>query len=52
MMEALTNERHPKIVKSLSEAVDSVMTAIASGRLGFDYAVKEYADQSDSELSR
>jgi len=40
------------MVKSLSEAVDSLINAIESGRVGFDYAVKEYADQSDNELAR
>jgi hypothetical protein len=51
-MEALNDRRHAEMVKSLSEAVDSLINAIESGRVGFDYAVKEYADQSDNELAR
>ncbi len=51
-MGALNDRRHAEMVKSLSEAVDSLINAIESGRVGFDYAVKEYADQSDNELAR
>jgi len=36
----------------LSEAVDTWSAAVESGRLGFDYAVKEYVEQTENELSR
>jgi hypothetical protein len=43
---------HAEIVKLLCEAVDTLVEAIGSGRLGFDYAVKEYVETSDNDLSR
>ncbi|TFG45016.1 MAG: hypothetical protein E4H40_08755 [Candidatus Brocadiia bacterium] len=51
-MKAVNNDRRTEIVTLLSGAVDSLADAVASGRLGFDYAVKEYVEQSDNELSR
>ena len=51
-MAVLNDERHAGIIKLLGEAVDSLIDAIESGRVGFDGAVKEYAEQSDNELSR
>jgi tight adherence protein C len=50
-METPNEESRAKIVQSLTEAVDSLTDAVASGRLGFDYAVKEYVEQTDNELS-
>jgi hypothetical protein len=39
-------------VRWLSEAADYLLDAVGSGRLGFDYAVKEYVELSEDELSR
>jgi|GEM_PF-2159608 len=50
-METLNNGKNTEMVKFLSGMVDSMIDAIKSGRVGFDYAVKEYTDQSDNELS-
>lgn len=50
-MAPFNNKRRTEIIKLLSEAVDSLINTIESGRAGFDYAVKEYADQSDNELA-
>jgi hypothetical protein len=41
-----------QVVEYLVDAVDSFADAVGSGRLGFDYAVKEYVEQTDNELSR
>ena len=51
-MGAANPERRAEILQLLSEAADSLLDAVGSGRLGFDYAVKEYVEQSDNELSR
>jgi hypothetical protein len=51
-MGAVTDARRAEIVRLLSDAVDSLLDAVGSGRLGFDYAVKEYVETSDNELSR
>jgi len=50
-MATLNNEKQVEIIKSLSEAAELMIDAIKSGRVGFDYAIKEYADQSNNELS-
>ena len=50
-MEALNDKRHLEMVKLLSEAVDSLIDATKTRGLGFDGAIKEYAEQSDNELS-
>ena len=44
-------ERRAEIVQLLSQAIDSIADAVGSGRLGFDYAVKEYVEQSENELA-
>ena len=46
------NERQTRIVRELVDMIATVGDAVWSGRLGFDYAVKEYVEGSDSELSR
>jgi hypothetical protein len=51
-MEALNDKRHLEMVKLLSEAVDSLVDATETRGLAFDGAVKEYAEQSDNELSQ
>lgn len=43
---------HAEITRLLCEAVDTLVEAVGSGRLGIDYAVKEYVETSDNELSR
>lgn len=43
--------RQAEIVNSLRQAVNFIIEAVGSGRLGFDYAVKEYAQQSQGELA-
>ena len=50
-MGAVTDARRAEIVRLLSDAVDSLLDAVGSGRLGFDYAVKEYVETEDNELS-
>ena len=50
-MEALKDEERIEMIRLLSEAVNSMIKGIESGRVGFDYAVKEYADQSNNELA-
>jgi|MudIll2142460700_1097286.scaffolds.fasta_scaffold786259_2 tight adherence protein C len=48
----MNNANRKQIVKSLCEAVDFLVEAIGSGRLGFDYAVKEYVEKHDNALSK
>jgi len=43
---------HAEITRLLCEAVDTLVETVGSGRLGFDYAVKEYVETSDNDLSR
>lgn len=50
-MEPSHNGKHAEMITLLSEALDALIDAIESGRVGFDYAVKEYADQADNELA-
>ena len=42
----------PKLSEQVTEMVTSVATAVSSGRLGFDYAIKEYVDISTTALGR
>jgi hypothetical protein len=46
------DEQRRHVVQMLSEAVDAWSASVGSGRLGFDYAVAEYVEQTDNELSR
>jgi len=48
----MNNANRAKIIRLLSEAVDMLIEAIGSGRLGFDYAIKEYVEKYNNELSR
>jgi len=48
----MNNVSHVEITRLLCEAVDTLVETVGSGRLGFDYAVKEYVDTSDNALSR
>jgi tight adherence protein C len=48
----MNNANRAKIIRLLSEAVDMLIEAVGSGRLGFDYAIKEYVDKYNNELSR
>lgn len=50
-MELSNNGKHIEIITLLNEALNALIDAIESGRVGFDYAVKEYADQADNELA-
>ena len=50
-MGAMNDKRRAQIVQLLSQAVDYIADAVGSGRLGFDYAVKEYVEQSENELA-
>ncbi len=43
---------HAEITRLLCKAVDTLAEAVGSGRLGFDYAVKDYVETSDNEWSR
>ena len=45
------NTRQSDIVRSLSEAVNSMIDTVGSGRFGFDYAIREYAHQAHGELA-
>ncbi len=45
------NIRQSEIVRSLSEAVNSMIDTVGSGRFGFDYAVREYTQQAHGELA-
>ena len=45
------DEQRRHIVQMLSEAVDAWSASVGSGRLGFDYAVAEYVEQTENELS-
>ena len=40
-----------QMVTHLREAIDALIASIESGRVGFDYAVKEYVDHHDNALS-
>ena len=51
-MGTANSERRAEIVQLLSEVAEYLLDAVGSGRLGFDYAVKEYIEQSDNALSR
>ena len=46
------DEQRRHVVQMLSEAIDAWSAAVGSGRLGFDYAVAEYVEQTDNELSQ
>jgi len=48
----MNNANRAKIIRLLSEAVDMLIEAVGSGRLGFDYAIKEYVEKYNNELSR
>jgi hypothetical protein len=50
-MGAVSDKRRAEIVRLLRQAVDYIADAVGSGRLGFDYAVKEYVEQSENELA-
>ena len=50
-MDTLNNTKNVEIVRQLSEAIEVMIDSIESGRIGFDYAIKVYVDQSDNELS-
>ena len=50
-MATFSDNSHREMVKFLNEAIDFMIEAIKSGRVGFDYAIKEYVDQADNELS-
>lgn len=50
-METSNHATHAEMVTYLSEAIDSMIDGIESGRVGFDYAVKDYADQADNALA-
>jgi hypothetical protein len=51
-MGTVSDKRRAEIAQMLREAVDSFADAVGSGRLGFDYAVAEYVERTDNELSR
>ena len=46
------DEQRRHVVQMLSEAVGAWSASVGSGRLGFDYAVAEYVEQTDNELPR
>jgi len=45
------NTRQSDIVRSLSEALNSMINTVSSGQFGFDYAASQYAKQADGELA-
>ena len=50
-MGTASDKRRAEIVQMLIQAADHIADAVGSGRLGFDYAVKEYVAQSEDELA-
>ena len=46
------DERRDVIVRELRELVHAITESVGSGRLGFDFAFKEYIEQCESSLAR